>query len=386
MRLRNLVLLGGALAVSLGCPPPTVTGPPAAPTPTDRPAARESVSSDAREMAALAFLAYLGEKVEGSDDAVERQLVPCLEAELARQPLTKNKWALAWGPAVFKFSLAELDDNMMYVVRETANPAHLAIATRGTNAHAVLDWLVEDFEVFRQASWPYGDAPADAKIAHGTFEGLQILQGMIPVSGPAAGQTLAQFLAAEARAHPALQIDVTGHSLGGALAPTLALWLADTQPQWDPAGTARTRTFPLAGPTAGNAAFAAYSDSRIGAATDRLHNPLDVVPLAWNYQTLGTTPDLYEPLTRATLVERGALDVVRELVKSKGYTQIAPGSTPLQSALNPAKPSFFGQVGWQHTCGYHCALGLLEPTFLPVTEDCKTTPPNPCPVCPPASP
>lgn len=381
MRLRALALLGGALAVSLGCQPPrTVTGAPAAPT--DPPAARESVSPDAREMAALAFLAYLGEKVEGSDDEVERQLVPCMEGELARQPLTRDKWSLAWGPAVFKFALAELDDNMMYVVRETANPGHLAIAVRGTNSTAILDWLVEDFEVFRQVSWPYGEAPADAKIAHGTYESLQILQNMVPVSGPSAGQTLSQFLTAEAQAHGALLIDVTGHSLGGALSPTLALWLADTQPQWDPAGTARLRVFPLAGPTAGNAAFAAYSDARIGAAVDRLHNPLDVVPLAWNHQTMSTTPDLYEPLTRASLLERGALDVVLELTKSKGYTQIVPDAPPLQSALNDGDPSFLGQVGWQHTCGYHCAIGLVEPTFLPITVDCKTDPANPCPVCP----
>src|SRR5690348_11288651 len=67
-----------------------------------------------QEMGALAFIAYLGEQVTGSDDEVEVKLAPCLERELAKQPLTTGRWLLAWGPAVYKFADADLDDNMMY--------------------------------------------------------------------------------------------------------------------------------------------------------------------------------------------------------------------------------------------------------------------------------
>lgn len=379
MRLRALFLFGCiAFGATLGCRPPRpATTPVTAPEPD---------TAKRQEMAALAFIAYLGESVEGSDDEVERQLFPCLTRELARQPLTRDQWTLAWGPAVYKFALAELDDNMMYVVRDAANPAHLAIAVRGTNAKAILDWLVEDFEVHKQVSWPYGSPPAGAKIAKGTSEGLRILQAMTPASGPAPDRTLGQFLAAETASHGALQIDVTGHSLGGALSPTLTLWLADTRSSWDPSGASRLAVYPLAGPTAGNSSFAAYSDSRIGAATDRLHNPLDVVPLAWNVKTMGTIADLYEPLTRADDVERALIDGARDLVKHRGYTQIMPDAPPLPAALNDAEASFLEQVGWQHTCGYHCALGLVGSTFLPVTMDCQTDPSPTCPVCPPASP
>ncbi len=205
---------------------------------------------------------------------------------------------------------------------------------------------------------------------------------MTAEAGPAPGVDLAAFLAAEARARPGLRLDVTGHSLGGALAPTLALWLADTKPSWDPGGRARIAVYPLAGPTAGNAAFAAYSDSRISAATVRVHNPLDVVPLAWNAGTLGTIPGLYEPLTRPGKALRDLVEAGRLLVAHKHYTQIRPEAPPLPAALNAAAPDFLQQVGWQHTCGYRCALDLVEPDFLPVTLDCETAPPNPCPVCP----
>lgn len=377
---RRRLLLMAILVLAGGC---SCLGPPAKLPPTATPEPQLAVR---QEMGALAFIAYLGEQVTGSDDEVEKKLAPCLEGELARQRLTKDRWLLAWGPAVYKFADADLDDNMMYVVRDARDPAHLAIATRGTNYKAILDWLIEDFEVHQQVAWKYGKAPRRARIAQGTSDGLGILQTMVPAAGPAPGIPLSQFLAAEAKDHPGLQIDVTGHSLGGALAPTLALWLADTRADWDPRQQARIAVHSLAGPTAGNAAFAAYSDSRLGAATDRMHNPLDVVPLAWNCKTMKTIADLYRPLAPADQLERAAIDGARDLVKCKGYTQIRPDAPPLPAALNPQAPGFADQAGWQHTCGYRCALGLVGATFLPVTLDCQTVPPPPCPVCPPLGP
>lgn len=366
-----LLFLLSALGCALQTPPPaTVLAKP---------------SEHRQQMGALAFIAYLGEQVTGSDDEVERVLAPCLVDELARQPLTQKRWTLAWGPAVYKFALAELDDNMLYVVRDADNPAHLTIATRGTNAPAILDWLVEDFDVVDQVAWPVGQPPADAKISKGTSEGLTILlEKMVPEAGPAPGVTLEEFLAADAKrlAPVPLALELTGHSLGGALAPTLALYLKDTQPSWDPTGQAEISVTPLAGPTAGNAAFAAYSDTRLGAATDRLHNPFDIVPLAWNVGTMRTIPKLYPPPSRANRLESTAIRVACDLVRHKGYTQIKAEEPALPGLLNPAATSFVEQVGWQHTCGYRCALGLVEPTFLPVTLDCKTPPTNPCPSCP----
>lgn len=80
-----------------------------------------------------------------------------------------------------------------------------------------------------QVDWEYGNPPSGAKISKGTSEGLTILQTMTPASGPVPDQTLAEFLASQMANHSELQIDVVGHSLGGALAPTLALWLAETR-------------------------------------------------------------------------------------------------------------------------------------------------------------
>lgn len=373
----RLVFLASVVVLAGGCAcrkPPVTVPVQGAPLPD---------ASVRREMGALAFISYLGEKVTGSDDEVEVELAPCLERELAKQPLTRERWTLAWGPAVYKFAEADLDDNMMYVVKNAGDPAHLVIATRGTNAKAALDWLIEDFNVADQVAWKVGKAPKRARISQGTSDGLDILRTMVPAAGPVAGKTLSQFLADYGKTQTALQIDVAGHSLGGALAPTLALWLDDTRADWDPEQKARIAVHSLAGPTAGNAAFATYSDSRLGAATDRMHNPLDLVPLAWNCFTMKTMAGLYKPFAEPDLVLRAALDGARDLVKCKGYTQIRPHEPPLPAALNRAVSGFVEQVSWQHTCAYHCALGLVGSTFLPVTLDCRTDPPPSCEPCPP---
>jgi hypothetical protein len=269
---------------------------------------------------------------------------------------------------------------MMYVVRRDADPAHLAIVVRGTNPPATLDWLVEDFDVVDQVSWETGPQPTEAKTSKAISEGLHLLQTMTAASG----QTLVEFLKQESGKYPALRIDLTGHSLGGALSPTLALWLADTQQQWNqhwsPTQGARFAVYPLAGPTAGNAAFAAYYDSRLGAVTDRMYGFYDVIPRAWNVETLATVAGIYEPLTRPDAIERGLFDGLRDLVRNKGYSQIRPDVAALPGALDASKAKFLEQLFWQHHCSYQCALGIDVP--LPSTPQCPTPSAPSCSPCP----
>jgi len=376
----SVSLLAIVLVVGQGCrsQPAQQRGPILAPPP---PVTTEM------EMATLSFLSYLGGKLEGSDAEVEARLHGCMREALAAQPLTAKKWDLVWGPAVFKFALAELDDNMMFVVQDVTQPAHYAVVVRGTNAAAALDWLLEVFNVHDQLTWsevlaatggggPRAAPPPDAKIAKGIYDGLAALTGMVPDDGPGAGSTLKEFLAGVSQRHRGvpLHVEVTGHSLGGALSPVLGLWLADTQPSWDPAGSARLSVWAFAGPTPGNQPFAAYYRSRLGDAAARVWNPLDVIPKAWEVATLEEVADLYEPLTRADAVERALLDAARDRVKDEGYAQPLPRATPLPAALNSAYPTFTKQLGWQHHCGYQCAL-LIN---VPLTSHCPSDPELDC--------
>jgi hypothetical protein len=368
MRLSTVLLLAGLVVGTLGCHPSQPVTQPIYPPP---------VPNVRQQMATLAFLSYVGGDLDRSSGRVEEILVPCMKEALAANALVSN-WSLVWGPAVYKFSVALLDDNMMYVVRDNGNSAHLAIVVRGTNPKALDDWLAEDFDVDDQITWEYGNPPSGAKISKAISEGLLHLQTLTPAVEPGQGQTLTTFLQAQSKAYPSLQIDVTGHSLGGALAPTLALWLADTQADWA-FGSVQFQVYPLAGPTAGNLEFATYYDSRLGAQTDRMHNPYDVVPRAWNIENLGSIADLYEPTIHADAVLRGVIDHLRDLVKDKDYTQIRPEEAPLRGGLNPAEKDFLKQAGWQHHYGYLCALGIDVAT----TSDCKKPPqfsPFECPM------
>ncbi len=371
MRLRALLMLAAVVLCTLGCQrPQPVTPPKIVPPP---------VPNVRQQMATLAFLSYIGGDLDRSSGKVEEILVPCMKEALAANALASN-WTLVWGPAVYKFSVALLDDNMMYVVQDKVKPDHLAIVVRGTNPLALDDWLAEDFDVDEQVTWEYGNPPSGAKISKGTSEGLLHLQTLTPSVEPGQGQTLAAFLTAQSKANPSLQIDVTGHSLGGALAPTLALWLADTQADWT-SGSVQFQVYPLAGPTPGNLEFATYYDSRLGAQTDRMHNPYDVVPRAWNVENLESIAGLYEPTIHADAVLRGVIDHLRDLVKDKGYTQIRPEEAPLRGGISPAEKDFLKQAGWQHHYGYQCALGINVAT----TSDCKKPPQLSSFDCPPES-
>jgi hypothetical protein len=320
-----------------------------------------------REMATLAFISYLGDALTGPD--VEAQLEKCLSTAFEKQADIR-RWKLAWGPAVYRFPIGKYDDNMMFVARNTQNPAHLVVVVRGTNFSALLNWLVEDFDVDDQVAWilPEGKSvPGQPKISKGTSEGLHILQSKLTATSDTSTQpqTLLQFLQAQAQSHPSgLQIDVTGHSLGGALSPTLALWLSENL-----GNSAKISVYPLAGPTPGNSDFATYYDSVLGSSTHRLWNPFDVVPQAWNYESMGKMADLYEPLIRANPAERGLIDGLRSLVQDKDYAQIDPTHPPLSGAVSTdpfgKKADWLGEAGWQHHCGYQCALGISVMTDAP---------------------
>lgn len=357
----------------------------AVPSPASAPEAAP-VGDAERETAALSFIAYTGESITGTDAEVARQLAPCFVAELAKQPLVES-WELVWGPMVYRFDQALYNDNLMYVVRRRDDPSALAVVIRGTNAPAALDWLVEDFSVFDLHPWPYGDPPAglEPKISHGTRTGLEILQEMVPPAGvPGAGQGLAAFLRATV-ADPAyrhLTVTVTGHSLGGALSPALALWLADTRSAWDPHGKADLEVYAYAGPTAGDVDFATWYGQRLGDSTHRVYNALGVPPLAWVAGELRRAPDIYLPVARFDEAERLALDALILAVEDKHYQHVLPDALPMAyRALNRDLDEFERQVEWQHHCAYLCGLGIRD-TFAPVSADCKSAPPDPCPVCP----
>ena len=276
-------------------------------------------------MLCFAYLAYCGENITSIDphfDSVEETIFGYLEEAMSRgatSPLTpitghNDNWHVTWGPAVYTVPGALYQDNLMYVVQNQSDPTQYAIAIRGTNSSSDLDFLFEDFDVRQMMPWPNGNG---AMISESTNIGLQILLNM---EGAVNGRfsepkvSLLNYLKTQTHTDP-IYVGVTGHSLGGCLAPTLALYLNDNPSLWDTNHSRRPSilyAISFAGPTAGNEAFASYSNAqfreqyaanrpprwnpRVPTNCDVVQCSLDIVPLAWVHSNVsnGTTSPLFD--------------------------------------------------------------------------------------------
>ncbi len=274
-------------------------------------------TSQRQIMLCFAYLAYCGETITTANPnyaKIEETIYGYLSGAMspgASSPLVpiitapNGPWNVVWGPAVYTVPGALYQDNMMYVVQNQSDTTQYAIAIRGTNFSSDLDWLLEDFDVLQMMPWP--NVPG-AMISESTNIDLQILlamQGVVSTNGVYGNSsaTLLNFLLSQTTKN-SICVGVTGHSLGGCLASTFALYLNDNQSKWD-AGYATTPStlyaVTFAGPTAGNAAFAAYSnqqfqnqytknpapnwDTNWGGITptncDAVQSSMDIVPLMW---------------------------------------------------------------------------------------------------------
>ena len=167
-------------------------------------------------------------------------------------------------------------------------------------------------------------------------------------------QTLFGFLAA--RSKTPMRVTVTGHSKGGALAPTLALWLKETQTPrgdsrgWDASGQASIRCVTFAGPTPGNAAFA----KRIEIALPdhhRIANERDIVTHAWEKGQLAALGPLY-PAGKA-LFDEAARDLA-------GLDYQHAGTGVVAFSGRPPQDDFVLEVIHQHLDAYLIHFGLHD--------------------------
>jgi hypothetical protein len=199
--------------------------------------------------------------------------------------------------------------------------------------------------------------------------------------------------------------------LGSALSATLAFALRDAQAQWDPNGKAIVTTINFAGPTAGDAGYAAafaVAFSYTGASAlpfwssppglsspsyaDCVRNTLDVAPLVWNATTMGTIAKLYEGhLLDSIAPPYGTLifgDIVSHVAKAfagNAFTQLQAAQTPLtgtfikKTDLPPNGPSspWIGEAEYQHHMSYPILLGVPEVNQLDFSRSATMTFPKP---------
>lgn len=185
---------------------------------------------------------------------------------------------------------------------------------------------------------------------------LEIRPKLLPEAARTEAVDLMTFLAMRASRNPTppLEVIVTGHSKGGALAPAVALWLKEALHSglddecWDPTRRAVVRCHAFAGPTPGNDAFAARIDGVLGDDHHHLRNKNDVVTHAWQTNELQQIPGLYGARTAPFGALVGGLAAA---VGPLNYRQAQKGVVAFSGTLAAAR-SFPGEFIHQHLDAY----------------------------------
>ncbi|HEX3553890.1 MAG TPA: hypothetical protein VIA62_11745 [Thermoanaerobaculia bacterium] len=333
----------------------------------------------------LAMMANAERGQTGSATQLADNLSSAIQDRLGNsglQSLIGSSWEIAWGPCVSQAPDSTYADNAMYVAHDTVNNIYV-VAIAATNYASTYDIDIEDLDV-TPIPWPYGSsAPNGTKIATGTNDGVTALLAM-----QSQGQTLLSYLQGRTDASTSTLI-FTGHSLGGALAPTLALAL--TTLSLTPSDWKAMYVYPLAGPTSGNAAFATYfSQTFHQSATGSqpwqvwnadLANRLDTVPCAWNEQTLSSIPNLYTPNITASPEVRAKVAGLEVLALGSGYTRIGTANDLTGSSVQGSgntEAVFEQEALYQHIYAYFLLLGVQ--TLLTLSDGSGHplfNPPNP---------
>jgi hypothetical protein len=222
--------------------------------------------------------------------------------------------------------------------------------------------------------------------------GVQNLLAMSATIGSgsnATSQSLLAFLSGLPSATTsAATLIFCGHSLAGALAPTLALALFNpsggqlTLSNWD-----AVYLYPTAGPTPGNASFAGFVSDVFPASTPgsqpyqvwnaNVWNDIDAVPHAWETTMLEAIPTLYPvQWTHEPLKLRAAISGAKLLSNEGAKTGAGPytmlGNQPLTGTPDASIPvtdmtSFEQQALYQHTTAYDTLLGVES--LSPATQN-----------------
>lgn len=329
--------------------------------------------ADALLMMTLAGLAACSGIASDTLADQESYILDNLNGQLADTALaTGGTWKAVWVGLSTDFA------NLAYIAQDTAaaTPTY-AVAIRGTVAGNPVD-LSEDIDVTSVAGfWSSirqkkplalcADTSAVC-ISAGASQAFTEVTGATFTDGTTLEQTLVNF--ATAAGPTPITIYVTGHSLGGATATTVALHLA-LGVTWPTTPVFQVYTF--AGPTAGMAAFASlFNDTFGGGARGtnsswQVVNAFDGVPTAWVTASMEAMQQWYAGGPEASECTCIAQLIKDAPAKAGVHTYVQPSVNPValnadQATMDPnhresTDLDFTAQALFQH--GNNTYISLL---------------------------
>ena len=269
-------------------------------------------SAQKRAAVELAAIAY-------SDEVNPANRIADIEAALAQIPAAAyGPWTLAWGPG-------EVEGILAYVAL-AADKTTYALAFRGSlgeiMAHEFIDnWLLNG-ETFRQVPWLYPQG-GGVKVSAGMNQALAYTTML---TDQTTHKHLLDFLRdVIASNNDSLQLLVTGHSLGGAIAQLASQWLYHQLVEVD--GNEEIYITPLtfAAPSTGNQQFATLFETTFPT-NYALVNTVDIVPLAW--WNLDAIQHMYPPPAQAIAQFGVAVAGLLAIYKDSLATAYKPVTAP----------------------------------------------------------
>lgn len=192
---------------------------------------------------------------------------------------------VVWGPAQLTSDLGITKSLMFVAHRKTKN--EYIVVLRGTTLDSWDSWTKEDFAIgpppvhFNTLATL---APKDACISKGAATGMGYLIGL---RDPTTGLDVVAYLGDLENSN----LYVTGHSLGGTLAPPMVAYLNE---RLYGGGLAHNMgLWSFAGLTAGDLGFNSYFGDLFKPGYKwRIHNTLDIAPFCW--ESLKSIEDIYK--------------------------------------------------------------------------------------------
>ena len=287
-----------------------------------------------------------------------------------------GEWKIVWGPTIYSAknekkpdpSKSCVPDNVWFVV-ETEQFGHKTylIAVAGTNSKSLgqnickQDLKVKPKDMVSLESITKV-SNSNGRIALGTSIGLDIVLNHVTcVLKPTLVEWL-QSLDCTSETH----IITAGHSLGAAIASTLAVYIADTKHLIKGGEHIVVTTYPTAGPTVGDRAYAEHAMRTLNGRFYGKFNSLDAVARAWD--RIHEVKTIYQPydLNPKIAIKTG-IRFLESLVsdnnpycREAGWTRFTGEFNPTPKPEGKARLPFIAQVLYQHLAAYIVPLGYQE--------------------------